>query len=118
MAFGLNKAQLIGRLGADAVINALTNGGRVANLSVATDESLHGQGQAGEPGGPDGMASRSSPFRTVMIDHAGEATRGRAGWSMSRASFRPGKWTEGGRRQTERYGDRDPARAGQPDPVP
>ena len=38
MAFGLNKAQLIGRLGADAVINALTNGGRVANLSVATDE--------------------------------------------------------------------------------
>ena len=38
MAFGLNKAQLIGRLGADAVVNALTNGGRVANLSVATDE--------------------------------------------------------------------------------
>ena len=38
MAFGLNKAQLIGRLGADAVVNTLTNGGRVANLSVATDE--------------------------------------------------------------------------------
>ena len=36
--FGLNNAQLIGRLGADAVINHLTNGGRVANMSVATDE--------------------------------------------------------------------------------
>ena len=27
--FGLNNAQLIGRLGADATINHLTNGGRV-----------------------------------------------------------------------------------------
>ena len=37
--FGLNKASLIGRLGADVTINSLQNGGRVANLSVATDES-------------------------------------------------------------------------------
>lgn len=37
--FGLNKASLIGRLGADVVVNNLQNGGRVANLSVATDES-------------------------------------------------------------------------------
>ena len=36
--FGLNNAQLIGRLGADVTINHLTNGGRVANMSVATDE--------------------------------------------------------------------------------
>ena len=39
MAFGLNRAEVIGRLGADVVINHLTNGGRVANMSVATDES-------------------------------------------------------------------------------
>ena len=39
MAFGLNMAQLIGRLGADVTINHLTSGGRVANMSVATDES-------------------------------------------------------------------------------
>ena len=39
MAFGLNRAEVIGRLGADVVINHLTNGGRVANLSIATDES-------------------------------------------------------------------------------
>ncbi len=39
MAFGLNSAQIIGRLGADATISNLTSGGRVANMSVATDES-------------------------------------------------------------------------------
>jgi len=39
MAFGLNRAEVIGRLGADVTVNHLTSGGRVANLSVATDES-------------------------------------------------------------------------------
>ena len=39
MAFGLNKVQIIGRLGADVTVNALQSGGRVANMSVATDES-------------------------------------------------------------------------------
>ena len=39
MAFGLNQAQIIGRLGADATISNLASGGRVANMSVATDES-------------------------------------------------------------------------------
>ena len=38
MSFGLNRAQVIGRLGADAIVNHLTSGGRVANLSIATDE--------------------------------------------------------------------------------
>ena len=39
MAFGLNRAEIIGRLGADVTVNHLTSGGRVANLSIATDES-------------------------------------------------------------------------------
>ncbi len=39
MSFGLNRAELIGRLGADVTINHLANGGRVANMSIATDES-------------------------------------------------------------------------------
>ena len=39
MAFGLNRAEVIGRLGADVTVNHLQRGGRVANLSVATDES-------------------------------------------------------------------------------
>ena len=38
MAFGLNRAELIGRLGADVTINHLASGGRVANMSIATDE--------------------------------------------------------------------------------
>ena len=39
MSFGLNRVELIGRLGADVMVNHLSNGGRVANLSIATDES-------------------------------------------------------------------------------
>ena len=38
--FGLNQAQIIGRLGADAIVTSLASGGRVANISVATDESF------------------------------------------------------------------------------
>ena len=47
MAFGLNRVELIGRLGADVTINNLMSGGRVANLSVATDESYLNK-QSGE----------------------------------------------------------------------
>ena len=39
MAFGMNRVELIGRLGADVTVNHLASGGRVANLSIATDES-------------------------------------------------------------------------------
>ena len=39
MAFGLNLVQLIGRLGDDAAVHHLPSGNRVANMSVATDES-------------------------------------------------------------------------------
>ena len=39
MAFGLNSAQIIGRLGRDVDVSSLKNGSRVANLTVATDES-------------------------------------------------------------------------------
>ena len=38
MSFGLNRAEIIGRLGADVTVNHLANGGKVANLSIATDE--------------------------------------------------------------------------------
>ena len=39
MPFGLNRAEVIGRLGDDVAINQLQSGGRVANMSIATDES-------------------------------------------------------------------------------
>ena len=39
MAFGKNYAEVVGRLGSDVTVNHLASGGRVANLSIATDES-------------------------------------------------------------------------------
>ena len=37
---GLNRAEVIGRLGAAVTVNHLVSGGRVANMSIATDESF------------------------------------------------------------------------------
>ena len=48
MAFGLNMAQVIGRLGDDVTIHNLASGGRVANMSVATDESYIDRNGSGE----------------------------------------------------------------------
>ena len=48
MSFGLNRAELIGRLGADVTVNHLASGGRVANLSIATDESYIDRNAGGE----------------------------------------------------------------------
>ncbi len=48
MSFGLNRAEVIGRLGADVTINSLASGGRVANMSVATDESYIDRAAGGE----------------------------------------------------------------------
>ena len=45
MAFGLNRAEVIGRIGADVTVNHLASGGRVANLSIATDESYMRDGE-------------------------------------------------------------------------
>ena len=39
MAGSLNKAMLIGNLGADPEIRSFQNGGKVANLRIATSES-------------------------------------------------------------------------------
>ncbi len=47
MAFGLNRVELIGRLGADAEIVTLNNGTKIAKLRVATDESYLSK-QSGE----------------------------------------------------------------------
>ena len=47
MSFGINRVELIGRLGADVTVNHLASGGRVANMSIATDESYINR-QSGE----------------------------------------------------------------------
>ena len=46
MAGSLNKVMLIGNLGADPEIRSFQNGGRVANLRIATSRDLEGQGRA------------------------------------------------------------------------
>ena len=48
MAFGENRVLLIGRLGDDVTVNHLATGGRVANLSIATDESYIDRNGSGE----------------------------------------------------------------------
>ena len=48
MSFGINRVELIGRLGADVTVNHLASGGRVANLSIATDESYIDRNGTGE----------------------------------------------------------------------
>ena len=48
MSFGLNRAEVIGRLGADVTINSLASGGRVANMSIATDESYIDRAAGGQ----------------------------------------------------------------------
>ena len=48
MSFGMNRVELIGRLGADVTVNHLASGGRVANLSIATDESYIDRNGTGE----------------------------------------------------------------------
>ena len=42
MSFGLNRAELIGRLGADVTINHLVSGSRVANLPVQSAQPCDG----------------------------------------------------------------------------
>ena len=48
MAFGENRVTLIGRLGDDVAVNHLASGGRVANMSIATDESYIDRNGSGE----------------------------------------------------------------------
>ena len=87
MAFGLNRVELIGRLGADVTVNHLTSGGRVANLSVATDESYLNK-QTGE------RVDKTEWHRIVTFQDGlitmFEKHAGRAGWSTSTASSRRG----------------------------
>ena len=45
--FGLNQVQIIGRIGNNVEIRTLSNGGKVANFTVATDEGYRNK-QTGE----------------------------------------------------------------------
>ena len=108
MSFGLNRAEVIGRLGADVTVNQLASGGRVANLSVATDESYidaEGQRRARRP-------DRVAPDRDVpgRPDRHAPETRdqGPPGLRRGQAADPP---LEEGRRGLRPVLDRDPARS-------
>ena len=114
MAFGLNRAELIGRLGADVTINHLASGGRVANLSIATDEGYVDK-QSGERVGQDRVApGRDLPARPGRyVREARE--EGPPGLRRGQAPDPP---LEEGRGGLGPVLDRDPHRAWRARPVP
>ena len=103
--FGLNNAQLIGRLGADATISHLTNGGRVANVSIATDESYldKNSGVSTAAGICTGAAAQKCTTGSVVAcphspweGPARGATRPPRGWR--RPARERGVWAHAGKR--------------------
>jgi single-strand DNA-binding protein len=61
---GLNKVQLIGRLGADPESRSLNNGGKVVNLRLATSESWKDR---------DGNRQERTEWHSVVIFNEGLA---------------------------------------------
>ena len=84
--FGLNNAQLIGRLGADATISHLTNGGRVANVSIATDESYLDKNSGDKVDRTEWH--RIVTFQDGLVEMMEKHAK-KGAWSTSRASCRP-----------------------------
>ena len=114
MAFGLNRVELIGRLGADVTVNHLASGGRVANLSVATDESYLNK-QTGERVDKTEwhrIVTFQDGLITMFEKHARE---GPAGLHRRQAPDAPLVEARRGRRPVL---DRDPARPRRTRPVP
>ena len=114
MAFGLNRAEVIGRLGADVTVNHLTNGGRVANLSIATDESYIDK-QSGE------KIDRTEWHRVVtfqpgLVDmFEKHARKGRLVYVAGKLQTR--RWKKDGE-DSDQVLHRDPARPRRTRPIP
>ena len=104
MAFGLNRVELIGRLGADVTVNQLMSGGRVANLSIATDESYINR-QTGDKVDKTEW-HRVVTFQDGLIDMFEARHQGPAGLHRRQAGRGAGR-SRRGRRPVL---DRDPAR--------
>ena len=114
MAFGLNRAELIGRLGADVTINHLASGGRVANLSIATDEGYIDK-QSGERVEKTEW-HRVVTFQPGLVDmFEKHAKKGRLVYVAGKLQTRRWKKDEEGLGSVL---DRDPHRAGRTSPVP
>ena len=115
MSFGLNRAEVIGRLGADVTVNHLASGGRVANMSVATDESYIDRNGGGERIDKTEW-HRCVTFQDGLIDmlerHAKKGRLVYVAGKMQTRRFRQG------RRGLGPVLHRDPARARLAHPVP
>jgi hypothetical protein len=61
MAGSVNKVILVGNLGADPEVKSFQNGGRIANLRIATSESWKDAPRASARSAPNGIRSCSSP---------------------------------------------------------
>ena len=111
--FGLNRAEVIGRLGADVTVNHLTSGGRVANMSIATDESYldRNSGNREErtewhrivhlPARAGSTCSRSTPARAGCSTCPARCRRGAGARTVRNPTGSPPRsgWPPGGRVQ-------------------
>ena len=108
MSFGLNRAEVIGRLGADVTVNSLASGGRVANMSIATDESYIDRHAGGERIDKTEW-HRCVTFQDGLIDMlVKHAKKGRLVYVAGKMQTR--KWRKDGEGQRPVL-DRDPAGA-------
>ena len=105
MAFGLNRAEVIGRLGDDVAINHLASGGRVANMSIATDESYIDR-QTGERVDRTEW-HRCVSFQNGLVDMLEKhAKKGRLVYVAGKLQTR--RWRKDGE-DSDRFLHRDPA---------
>ena len=115
MSFGMNRVELIGRLGADVTVNHLASGGRVANLSIATDESYIDRNGTGERVDKTEW-HRVVTFQDGLIDMLERhAKKGRLVHAEGKLQTR--RWKKDGE-DNGPFLDRDPDRARPQDPVP
>ena len=111
--FGLNNAQLIGRLGADTTISHLTNGGRVANVSIATTKVISIKTRATRWTAPEWH--RIVTFQDGLVEMMEKhAKKGRLVYVSGKLQTR--KWAQGRRGQRPVL-DRDPSGPRRPGPI-
>ena len=112
--FGLNRAEVIGRLGADATVNHLTNGGRVANMSIATDESYIDRNSGNKEDRTEWH--RVVTFQPGLIDMLEKhARKGRLVYVSGTLQTR--RWRKDGE-ESDRFSTEDPVGPGRARPVP
>ena len=112
MAFGKNYAEIVGHLGGDVIVNHLASGGRVANLSVATDESYFNKsGEKVDQTEWHRVVTFQDGLISMLERHA---KKGR--FISVEGKLRTRRWRREGE-DLRPLLDRDPGRAGQPGPI-